>query len=493
MADVFLSYAREDRDRAKALTGALEAAGLSVWWDRDLVPGPSYDDAIERELNGASCVLVLWSSRSIRSDWVKDEAEAGKARGVLINVLLDDVQPPLGFRRHEAANLAGWDGQASDGEFQRLLLGVSRQGESRARADASDARESPPRSPGAKGGGGSATWALLRRRPAVTGVVGSLIAAYVAFGLDWSSPERTTRNNGQVSPAPSGNPPAVTQRPDPPDGPASSIALNPDAWFLPDEPLLGFSEIPDGAFLMGGDDTDPMASAAEKPQWKLSLPRFYASKYEVTVAQFRAFLEATGASLEHRGLQAADGHPVTFVTWHEATAYCEWLTDTLRGWPETPEPISSLLGGASGAAWQVRLPTEPQWEKSARGLDGRRYPWGNTFVASRVNVGTPGTVPVGWLKDATSPYGLLEASGNVWEWTRSLWGDMEATPRYIYPYDPTDGREDPGAPDAVLRVVRGGGYLGADADVRLTKRGTYDPVRGTDDVGFRLVIAEAGP
>ena len=89
MADVFLSYAREDRDRAKALTGALEAAGLSVWWDRDLVPGPSYDDAIERELNGASCVLVLWSSRSIRSDWVKDEAEAGKARGVLINVLLE--------------------------------------------------------------------------------------------------------------------------------------------------------------------------------------------------------------------------------------------------------------------------------------------------------------------------------------------------------------------------------------------------------------------
>jgi len=108
IADVFISYANEDRDTARKLAAALEARGWSVWWDRKIQAGQSFDQVIERELETARCVSVLWSKTSINSEWVKNEAALAAERGVLVPALIDSVRPPLEFRRRQAADLVGW-------------------------------------------------------------------------------------------------------------------------------------------------------------------------------------------------------------------------------------------------------------------------------------------------------------------------------------------------------------------------------------------------
>jgi pimeloyl-ACP methyl ester carboxylesterase len=108
MADVFLSYASEDRERVRPLVEALETAGFTVWWDRRLDLGTSFDREIEQNLALASCVMVVWSTNSVESDWVREEADDGLNRGVLVPVQIDECQLPLGFRRTQAAQLTGW-------------------------------------------------------------------------------------------------------------------------------------------------------------------------------------------------------------------------------------------------------------------------------------------------------------------------------------------------------------------------------------------------
>jgi len=117
MADVFISYVREDRDRAQKLAQALLDKQLSVWWDREIVAGKAFDEAIERELDSAKNVVVLWSRQSIASEWVKNEAAVAAERGVLVPVLIDRVKPPLEFRRKQTPDLVDWRGDPFDTEF----------------------------------------------------------------------------------------------------------------------------------------------------------------------------------------------------------------------------------------------------------------------------------------------------------------------------------------------------------------------------------------
>jgi hypothetical protein len=125
MADVFISYASQDRESARNLARALEARGWSVWWDRKIVAGETFDQVIEHELESANCVIVLWSKASVTSEWVKNEAAAAAQRGVLVPALIDNVTLPLEFRRKHTANLIHWDGAASDEAFQSLCAGVA--------------------------------------------------------------------------------------------------------------------------------------------------------------------------------------------------------------------------------------------------------------------------------------------------------------------------------------------------------------------------------
>lgn len=124
MADVFISYANEDRDLAGELARALDACGWSVWWDRKIIAGQSFDQAIEHELETAKSVVVLWSKHSIASEWVRNEAAAAAERGVLIPTLIDNVKLPLEFRHKQTADLIGWNGDPFHSGFQALRGGI---------------------------------------------------------------------------------------------------------------------------------------------------------------------------------------------------------------------------------------------------------------------------------------------------------------------------------------------------------------------------------
>jgi hypothetical protein len=115
MGDIFISYAREDREKAKVLAHALVRYGWSVWWDRDIPPGRQFDEVIEEALTAAGCVIVLWSRHSITSSWVKTEAADAMRRRVLFPIFIEeDVKIPLEFRRLQAADLSKWQGDADD-------------------------------------------------------------------------------------------------------------------------------------------------------------------------------------------------------------------------------------------------------------------------------------------------------------------------------------------------------------------------------------------
>ncbi len=126
MHDIFISYASADRPRVKPLVDALmQQKGWSVWWDRTIRAGRTFDRVIEAALNDAGCVIVLWSQTSVESDWVRTEAEEAKRRGLLVPALLDDVEIPLAFRRIQAANLVGWSGTLPSAQFDELALAVT--------------------------------------------------------------------------------------------------------------------------------------------------------------------------------------------------------------------------------------------------------------------------------------------------------------------------------------------------------------------------------
>jgi formylglycine-generating enzyme required for sulfatase activity len=189
--------------------------------------------------------------------------------------------------------------------------------------------------------------------------------------------------------------------------------------------------VPAGPFLMGSDPKrDKDAEKNEQPQHWVTLGAFQIGKYPVTVAEYACFLLATARPERKQPyfhlfprvtwaqqLAKRLDHPVVNVSWYDAMAFTQWLN------------------ACTGQAW--RLPGEAEWEKAARGTDGRIYPWGDTFDASRCNTseGRKGnTTPADSYKSGASPYGTLNMAGNVFEWTSSV--------SKRYPYEATDGREE---------------------------------------------------
>ena len=124
MNDIFLSYAREDEERAKKLAKALGAQGWTVFWDRTIQAGQTWRGTIDRSLQATRCVVVAWSKYSIESNWVCEEAEEGKERKILVPILFDDVKPPMGFRSIQAGSLVDWDGKVSSDAFRQLVFAI---------------------------------------------------------------------------------------------------------------------------------------------------------------------------------------------------------------------------------------------------------------------------------------------------------------------------------------------------------------------------------
>jgi formylglycine-generating enzyme required for sulfatase activity len=282
-------------------------------------------------------------------------------------------------------------------------------------------------------------------------------------------------------------------------------------------------EVSAGEFLMGttqheveelvkryGKDWENWAKD-EVPKNRIPVQAFRIGKCPVTNLEFKRFLDAGGYEMrrywseggwqwrhrkpeEEKGLpewRRREGRkeprfwqdpsfgirkpnrPVVGVTWYEVVAYCNWLTEKLR------------RDGKIGQSDVVRLPTEAEWEKAARGVDGRWWPWGNEWDQNRANTeegGVGGTTPVGIYPGGVSPYGCYDMAGNVWEWTGSLYKP--------YPYQPDDGREDPNAEGS--RVIRGGSWGSPQGSARCAHAAAAPPDERSGNLGFRCCSRSPG-
>ncbi len=284
--------------------------------------------------------------------------------------------------------------------------------------------------------------------------------------------------------------------------------FDPNDWYLPKEDTLGFIYIPAGKYIMGSDpQIDKQAKDNEQPQHELDLPDFWIARYPVTVVQFRTFTEDSGYNFGFWQYNTVANHPIVMITWHEALMYCVWLTEKLKEIgekrlkeKETGEKRIGDMGFWEGLASEkliVTLPSEAEWEKAARGMRGRIYPWGTEFDADKANTSETGisdTSPVGCFPSGASPYGVLDMSGNVWDWTRSKFGRVQnggITNIYGYPYQLDDDRESLTTPQEFAIVLRGGSFYGFDRHARCANRRGDDPGFRGGLFGFRVVAVSA--
>ncbi len=342
----------------------------------------------------------------------------------------------------------------------------------------------------------------MRRSGAIVFAEGLAAAALIMIGLGggWqpSSPALGLPASSAAS-----MPAAPAVPPPPPPLPTPAVTPGPVASQVSAVDGMVQVYVPAGEFLMGSADSDPGANGDEKPQHTVYLDAFWIDKTEVTNAMAARFVADTGyrtrAEREGSGIffdlfskdwrlvrgadwrhprgpasdiSGMDDHPVVQVTWSDAKAYCEWAGR--------------------------RLPAEAEWEKAARGTDGRRYPWGNqppagtllNFADRNLDVGGADTstddgyqftAPVGSYPDGASPYGALDMAGNVWEYVADWYGASY--------YAESPARNPSGPPSGTAHVLRGGSWSRAAGYARAASRLGYAPDNRDGGLGFRCASA----
>lgn len=545
MSDIFISYASEDKGRVQALACALEQRGWSVWWDRRIPIGRSFDEVIEEALDGSKAVVVVWTQASVKSQWVKNEAREGLRRRVLFPVmLLEEVKLPLEFRDVQTAQLTDWQPEQEHAGFEQFLddlIGVigspavKRQAPpasptkqtpepevellspSAAEVEHETERLEPEPEPSGETGDvappdvPSASF----RSPSATEVSGGdwkssqvnadrsnestetgqpsdsfpylpiglgllvVVGALVYFLIFSQGPSPGTRDVAQYQPpiqppptrgevitsppAPEPKPPAETATQERPavkqgTGLAKKITGKDGA------PMV---LVPAGSFQMGAGEDDKFAVHRERPSHSVYLDAFSIDQYEVTTTRYAIFLHETKRHPpKYWSEQVPRAHgikPVIGVDWNDAQAYCEWTGK--------------------------RLPTEAEWEKAARGTDGRKFPWGNVEPSQAfVNINgscEPGDnsyrygelADVGSFERGKSPYGVYDMAGNVWEWVADWYGE--------YYYQNSPERNPRGPSSGKYRVIRGGSCYRIPDNVRSANRYRYAPSTRLDELGFR--------
>jgi formylglycine-generating enzyme required for sulfatase activity len=243
---------------------------------------------------------------------------------------------------------------------------------------------------------------------------------------------------------------------------------------LPYEPETIY--IPAGSFLIGSEPGEGV-SKWETPQHEVELPAYRIGKYPIINEEFAEFIRQTGrpvaptAGWEGQSPPADKlNYPLVGITWYDALAYCEWLSER------------------TGRSYT--LPSEVQWEKAARGTDGRIYPWGNDWDENRCNHDSDQITPKDAYSEGSSPYGCYDMVGNVREWTRTIWGVRRHVPQFRYPWA-NDGRDDLSATKLALRIYRGGAANDPIDKLRCSARNAYSPDRpGPPEKrhGFRVVV-----
>jgi serine/threonine-protein kinase len=229
-------------------------------------------------------------------------------------------------------------------------------------------------------------------------------------------------------------------------GPDAPVVI----WATPGGVEIEMVWVPPGDFVMGSDEQEN-----ERPRHVHTLAHgYYVARHPTTWRQYLAFCQKTGRERPPAPRPGADAdHPVVHVTWEDAFAFCEWAG--------------------------LRLPTEPEWEKAARGTDGRRYPWGSEWDGRRVNCRASGpgkTTPVGKHPLGASPFGAHDMVGNVWQWCSDIYDGQAYT---------AHAKHQPPEGSGANRVARGGSWSSVASFCRCARRFYQDPNAHTDNTGFR--------
>lgn len=427
MADVFLSYKREDAETARRIVDAIRESGISVWWDDGITPRQAWDAEIEEAISAASTVLVLWSQRSVSSEWVRTEAHYGKDRDKLVPALIEPCTIPIAFTLTQTVNLCGWSGDRSHLQWRKLLTWIS---------DIVSTKRDGPNAPGR-----SATTAPNTFRDAV----GSL---------------------------PSGDPIY--------DGAFISPKTPPGTAFRDGERMPVMRIVPKGMFLLGATENDPDRASCETPQKHIDIPApFAVGVFPVLVSEY---LELAGS------LPAVPPPPAPAQGWlarfrsasksppqPAVPAVAEGRMPVIH---ISFDDVQAFVDRLSSASQQkYRIPSEAEWEYACRAGSQTRYSCGDAIDPKRAAFGlASGPVETGGFP--ANAYGLFDMHGNVREWTADLWHDS-------FDSTPEDGRPALDGQSG-MRVVRGGGWRDSPPMLRSAARLRATPSIRADVIGFRV-------
>jgi formylglycine-generating enzyme required for sulfatase activity len=511
---VFLCHASSDKPAVRDLYQRLHDNGIDAWLDEeDLLPGQDWQRAIPKAVRDSDVVLVCLSRSSInKAGFVQKEIkfaldvadEQPEDTIFLIPLKLEECDVPERLGRWHWVNLFSPNG------YERLMRALRIRAEGlKIGSPAIPASASPKpeaSSPAPLTGSGSNT----------SGGIDISGSGPVSVGKDMVGRDKIVQADTYIEHATIIQSGSSIQEIGPTVG-AQSLLEKTSRSF--DQPMLSgevwlndpnnrrviggldFVRVPAGKFLMGSTDDPRFGFDAEKPQCVVEIPYdYWMARYPVTNELFAAFLEAEPDQAQLikkwanrligdvvldvgpdkaklKNTQEAD-HPVHSVWWKEAMAYCTWLNEKLQ----------SDLGELT-----LRLPTEAEWEKAARGEYGNEWPWGNEFDKNKCNSdegGKKGTTRVGaYSPQGNSPYGVADMAGNVYEWSHSLYKK--------YPYKPGDLKRHEDESDSGERVMRGGSFLCDSKFVRCAYRGpdyVFQLVSGSrrpTALGFRIVVAPA--
>ena len=464
MGHIFISYSHLDTDYAHALAENLQNMGLEVWVDERLDYGSQWPHELQKQLDSCSAFIVIMSPRSYTSEWVQSELQRARRKlKPIFPLLLEGDEPWLSVESTQYYDVRGE--KLPDSKFYSAIARVVSPAEGQViqlpvNAGKSVKRKSTSGEPKIR------TEVII----AIIGVVATLVAAIIP--IVWSSLSENslppTADNA-TSVYPTTFPASETLSPSP--GTTSVIpsetpfSLNTDEFS--DAKGVSMRLVPEGNFIVGSNN----GNDNERPVHTVYLDDFYIDTYEVTNASYKACVDADACQPPNQtssftrdsyyGNSEYDNYPVVFVDWEDASSYCRWR--------------------------DMDLPTEAQWEKAARGPDGRTYPWGEdideTYANYNGNYGD--TTKVGSFPNGKSIYGVYDMAGNVWEWVADWLSDTYYldTP-LTNPTGPLAGQ---------YRVLRGGSWPDDANTVRASNRGWNQlEYFYNTDFGFRCAM-DANP
>jgi formylglycine-generating enzyme required for sulfatase activity len=443
---VFLCHSSADKPAVRELYQKLRAeAWIQPWLDEEeLFPGMDWNMEIEKTIEATDVILVCLSNNSITKEgYVQREIRIAldyadykpEETLFIIPVRLEECTPPKRLARWQYADYFEGNRERA---LQRLLVSLKR------RADSLGVRTESPDPVGQD----------FNQTP-----------------VDTPKPAWLDKEINRLK-----------ER-----KPASEVLQTPPAWlkkggdgiskFISDSQNkltlsngMEFMRVPAGSFLMGSDDGEKN----EVPKHTVDIPYdYWMARYPATNEKYDAYIKSIGAVHPVDRWERRKKYPVVYVNWLDAMEYCRWL----YGQFENEIPVGLVF----------RLPTESEWEKAARGVDGRDYPWGDKFIKDICNTSESGrneTTSIGlYSPQADSHYGCAGMSGNIWEWTHSL--------KKGYPYRIDDGREDERLTGH--RMLRGGSFFDNAHKARCAYR--YDSAIdiSDDDNGFRVCLAPPLP